>query len=95
MVTAEGFVRRVNSDSTIDSICLSCYKTVVTVEQEIDLVGAETRHACHPLELDLALYRLPARDVLGQKKRPRNPMRIFSPLRGVGSRKDSLPIRLR
>ena len=40
------FVRRVNRDSTTDSICLSCFRTVATAEWELELDLAEERHVC-------------------------------------------------
>lgn len=52
MITAVSFVRRVNPDSTIDSICLSCFRTVATAQQESDLVEKENGHTCRPLEIE-------------------------------------------
>jgi hypothetical protein len=47
-----GFARRVNHDSTIDSICLSCFKPVARASDEIDLVVGEKIHVCEPVKMD-------------------------------------------
>jgi hypothetical protein len=46
MTTTDSFVRRVNPDTTIDSICLSCFRTVATGKSEFDLLSAEKKHSC-------------------------------------------------
>ena len=61
MATATGFVRRVNRDSTTDSICLSCFKPVARAANDFELVDEENLHICEPLELeDARPDRLPA-----------------------------------
>lgn len=50
MITTAGFVRRVNQDSTTDSICLSCFKPVSRASNEFELVDEEKLHACEPLK---------------------------------------------
>jgi hypothetical protein len=49
-VVSTGFVRRVNRDSTTDSICLSCFKPVARAAAEFDLADEENLHTCEPLE---------------------------------------------
>lgn len=49
MVTTDRFVRRVNPDLTIDSICLSCFKPVARAADRFDLVDEENLHKCEPL----------------------------------------------
>ncbi len=51
MVTTAGFARRVNQDSTTDSICLSCFKPVSRAANEFELANEEKLHKCEPLEL--------------------------------------------
>jgi hypothetical protein len=48
-MTTIGFVRRENSDETIDSICLNCYRTVASVQVPSDLESVEERHVCNPV----------------------------------------------
>ena len=49
-MVSTGFVRRVNRDSTTDSICLSCFKPVARAADDFDLAGEENLHTCQPLE---------------------------------------------
>ena len=44
------FARRFNRNSTIDSICLSCYQTVATERYEADLIAADLAHVCCAIE---------------------------------------------
>jgi hypothetical protein len=49
--TAE-FARRIHLNGTIDSICLRCFHTVATSQDESDLLVYEARHACeNPLHV--------------------------------------------
>jgi hypothetical protein len=41
------FHHRVNADKTIDSICLRCFLTAATVENEADLHEREAAHQCY------------------------------------------------
>jgi hypothetical protein len=50
------FVRRVNEDSTIDSICTKCFQTVASGEDVFDLSRAEQAHTCEPLWLSQQHY---------------------------------------
>ena len=50
MILTETFARRVNSDSTADSICLICYRTI-RPKPGVDLETAEQLHFCDPLDL--------------------------------------------
>jgi hypothetical protein len=45
------FVRRVNRDSTTDSICLSCFRTIAAAQWESELDLAEERHVCDLADL--------------------------------------------
>jgi hypothetical protein len=45
------FVRRANKDSTTDSICLVCFRTIANAQWESDLDLAEERHVCDPADL--------------------------------------------
>jgi hypothetical protein len=49
-----GFTHRYNSDGTIQSICLSCFRTVGTETHEAALATSEAMHVC---ELEEALRR--------------------------------------
>ena len=44
------FARRENGDSTIDSICARCFRTVATERSEANLTVAEEKHYCDPNE---------------------------------------------
>jgi hypothetical protein len=46
-----GFHHRYNPDGTIDSICLSCYRTIGTTESEDCLGSSERIHRCPEDEL--------------------------------------------
>ena len=41
------FFRRVNRDTTIDSICGKCYLTAATAKNESDLCKMESLHVCY------------------------------------------------
>ena len=43
-----GFARRENPDRTIDLICKSCFRTIVTSKNELDLIRVEQEHCCDP-----------------------------------------------
>ena len=45
----EGFAHRLNEDGTIDSICLSCFRTVVTTSDEVESSEHELKHDCDRL----------------------------------------------
>jgi len=46
------FVRRLNEDGTIDSVCSDCYITVATAHRELELWRAECDHVCNPTLLE-------------------------------------------
>jgi hypothetical protein len=56
MATYADFVRRENSDSTIDSICLKCFRTVATNNNDLDRLIAEEGHICDLGELLYKCY---------------------------------------
>jgi hypothetical protein len=41
-----GFHHRLKADGTIDSICLRCFLTAATAENEADLPKLEAAHQC-------------------------------------------------
>jgi hypothetical protein len=41
------FVHRLNADGTFDSICMSCFLTIGTAENEPSLAGQEKIHQCN------------------------------------------------
>jgi len=45
------FLRRPNSDGTIDSICTCCFQTIATCSDEGILATVETIHLCTPSAL--------------------------------------------
>lgn len=45
------FMRRTNTNGTMDSICRECFETVATAGKEADLDGPEQRHVCDPMLL--------------------------------------------
>ena len=47
MTHETSFMRRRNPDSTIDSICESCYQTIAKGRDEQSLTEAEQSHACY------------------------------------------------
>jgi hypothetical protein len=47
MTPTIGFIHRRNAHATMDSICLTCFATVATVQLEKDLVEIEMLHACN------------------------------------------------
>ena len=42
------FARRRNIDSSIDSICTTCFLTIASVGSEEELVAHEEKHVCDP-----------------------------------------------
>src|ERR1700722_7118950 len=51
-MTKSAFVRRQNDDSTTDSICLGCFQTLASSQEQADLAAAESSHACNPIDVD-------------------------------------------
>jgi hypothetical protein len=45
---AISFARRLNPNSSIDSICVRCYQTIATSRCEDDLAVPERTHVCDP-----------------------------------------------
>ena len=48
MTTLPPFAKRQNWNSSIDSICTKCFRTVATANSEQELVAREEKHACDP-----------------------------------------------
>ena len=44
------FTRRWNRDSSIDSICTKCYRTIASANKEDELAIREKNHVCDPCE---------------------------------------------
>jgi hypothetical protein len=55
-VVTPGFLRLGSTDSTIHTICLSCFRTVIQSEALAVLAAAERDHVC--AEFDLGLLHL-------------------------------------
>ena len=51
-----GFIRRQNSDSTSDVICLSCFRTIARSQAQADLTVVENNHDCNPLGKDVLFH---------------------------------------
>jgi hypothetical protein len=45
-VGTKGYAHRQNADGTFDSICLSCYETITSVQSEPELIEDERVHSC-------------------------------------------------
>jgi hypothetical protein len=48
MTSFISFAHRLNRDSSVDSICTRCYKTVANEKNESILLSAESAHRCDP-----------------------------------------------
>ena len=48
MATSTSFAHRQNRDSSIDSICRKCYRTIASANIESELIAHEQRHLCDP-----------------------------------------------
>jgi hypothetical protein len=48
MITAIAFARRQNHDSSIDSICKTCYQTIASADTIGQLEATEENHVCDP-----------------------------------------------
>jgi hypothetical protein len=49
LILKADFAHWVNSNGTVDSICLHCFGTVASLTKEIDLEQQEAAHACWQL----------------------------------------------
>lgn len=45
------FMRRENTNGTLDSICCKCFVTVATARSEFELSAPERSHECDPILL--------------------------------------------
>lgn len=45
-LSSEDYAHRKNQDGTFDSICLYCFRTIASAENESDLDASEKRHSC-------------------------------------------------
>jgi hypothetical protein len=50
MMVNSNFIRRQNPDSTVDVICLSCFRTIAYSQVQTDLSSVENSHGCTPLD---------------------------------------------
>ena len=48
MTTFPAFVRRRNSNSSFDSICTKCFRTIASAGSEDELSAHEGKHVCDP-----------------------------------------------
>ena len=53
MHTSHPFAHRINRNSTVDSICKTCFATVGTEENVEDLKVIEESHVCDPWKLQV------------------------------------------
>jgi hypothetical protein len=56
-MTVPKFVKRRNRDSSIDSICTSCFQTIASAACEEELAIHEEKHTCDPYG-DFSLWYL-------------------------------------
>jgi hypothetical protein len=47
-IPREDYAHRRNADGTFDSICLFCFRTIASAEDESELAMNEKRHSCQP-----------------------------------------------
>ena len=66
MNTSGKFAHRENYDSSFDSICLSCYLTIATAENEAMLSDMERSHSCN----DSIVTHAHADDALAHSRAP-------------------------
>lgn len=52
MADSSRFAHRSNLDGTVDSICMRCIATVVTVYDESELLRFEHEHICDPVKVE-------------------------------------------
>jgi hypothetical protein len=50
-IPALKFAHRSRPDGTVDSICMSCYRTVAVTTTEADQKSQEAAHVCNGLDL--------------------------------------------
>jgi hypothetical protein len=46
-----GFAHRPNNDGSVDSICLRCFRTIVSNNHDRSLATVESQHECDPVDL--------------------------------------------
>jgi hypothetical protein len=46
------FLRRTNTNGSMDSVCCECFVTVATARKEAELDGPEQSHRCDPMLLE-------------------------------------------
>jgi hypothetical protein len=51
--TSNPFAHRTNPNGTVDSICKTCFATVGTKEEVLDLKALEDSHVCEPWKVEL------------------------------------------
>ena len=49
------FAHRLNADATFESICMSCFLTIGTTENELALAGQEKMHPCNCNDIHIHL----------------------------------------
>jgi hypothetical protein len=50
------FAHRHNPDGSVDSICLQCFRTVVTTRKQADRLIKEDSHVCDGMDLGAILH---------------------------------------
>jgi hypothetical protein len=48
MTTVPAFAKRLNVNSSIDSICTKCFLTIATAGSKEELAAQEEKHVCDP-----------------------------------------------
>jgi hypothetical protein len=70
------FTRRWNRDSSIDSICTKCFRTIASANSEDELARRENKHVCHPngefIRADAASHQRTSLSGLGKATRSRD-----------------------
>jgi hypothetical protein len=76
------YVRRLNPNTSFDSICTKCYMTVASAENEVELLHPESNHVCDPYgEFSVTRLKASHRPVLitGGEMRPSPLCRLRGP----------------
>jgi hypothetical protein len=83
MTTIPPFARRRNKDSSIDSICTSCFQTIASLPCEDDLAAQEQKHSCDPLGEFVNWRAYYPNRTDGVRRRPASPQTIDGPGEGA------------
>ena len=67
--TSHPFAHRTNADSTVDSICKTCFMTVGTAQKSEALNALEAAHVCDPWRLEVLSILIPERPLTSRDER--------------------------